>query len=111
MRWVKLLNFSAWIPIRKNAPGTCSVPDFMTFAVDALGQTAELLRLDSDQKECSRHMLAFEDIENLRGPLRIRTIVEGHGQLVLAEAIARHTIRLRQTLEGFPVDEPGLLVY
>src|SRR5208282_1405858 len=91
--------------------GKRMVPDFMAFPVNALRQTAELLRLDSDQKECSGDMLAFKDIENLRGPLRIGTVVEGHGELVLAEAIARHTVRLGQTLEFFPVDEPGLLVY
>src|ERR1039458_2140141 len=90
--------------------GKSMVPDFMTFPVNALGQTAEFLRLDSDQKECSRHMLAFKNIENLRGPLRVGTVVEGHGEVVLAGAIARHTIGLGQTLEGFPVDESGLLV-
>src|SRR6202011_2472347 len=86
------------------------VSDFMTFPVNALGQTAEILSLESDQKKCSRHMLAFEDIENFRGPCRIRTVVEGHGELVLAEAIARHTIGLGQTVEGFVGDESGLLV-
>src|SRR5208282_3695034 len=35
------------------------VPDFMAFPVNALGQTAELFSLDSDQKEGSGHMLAF----------------------------------------------------
>ena len=90
--------------------GKGMVPDFMAFAVNALGQTAELLRLNSDQEECSRHMLAFEDIENFRGPLRIGTVIEGHGEFVLAGAIARHAIGLGQTLEVFPVDESGLLV-
>src|ERR1017187_3333692 len=41
---------------------------------------------------------------------RIRTVVEGHGELVFAEAIARHTIGFGQTLKGFVVDEPGLFV-
>ncbi len=86
------------------------VSDFMAFPVNALGQTAELLSLDSDQEKCSRNMLAFEDVENFRRPLRIRTVIESHGESILAEAIARHAIRLGQTLEGFPVDESSLLV-
>src|SRR4030081_50488 len=88
----------------------CVVPDFMAFPVDALGQTVEILSLDSNQEERSRNMLAFQDIENFRGPCRIRTVVEGHGELVFAETIARHTIRLGQTVEGFVADESGLLV-
>ena len=86
------------------------VSDFMAFPVNALGQTAEILSLESDQEECSRHMLSLEDVENLRGPCRIRTVVEGHGKSVFAETIARHTIRLGQTVERFVVDESGLLV-
>src|SRR5208282_4495827 len=86
------------------------VPDFVTFAVNALGQTAEFLRLDSDQKECSRHVLAFEDVENFRRPLRIGAVVEGHGEVVLAETIARDTIGFGQTLEVFAIDESGLLI-
>ncbi len=87
------------------------VPDFVAFAVDALGQAAEFLCLDSDQKECSGHMFAFEDVENLGRPLWVRTVVEGHRELVLASAIARDAIRLRQALEIFTVNEAGLLVY
>src|SRR5271169_1698031 len=87
------------------------VPDFMTFPVNALGQTAELLRLDPNQKECSGHMLAFQDIENLRSPFRIGTIVEGYGELIFAGAVTRYAIGLGQTLELFAVDESGLLVY
>src|SRR4029077_21291766 len=86
------------------------VSDFMAFPVNALGQTAELLSLDSDQEKCSRNMLAFENVENFRCPLRIRTVIEGHSEPVFAEAIARHTIRLGQALEGFPVDKSSLLV-
>src|SRR5208337_5122711 len=90
--------------------GKSVVPDFMTFAVNAFGQTAELLRLDSDQKERPRHMLAFEDIENFRGPLRIGTVVESNGELVFAGAITRYTVGLGKALVVFPVDESGLLV-
>src|SRR5271170_271867 len=87
------------------------VPDFVAFAVYALRQTAELLCLDSDQEECSGNILAFEDIENLGGPLRIGPVVEGHGEIVLAGAIARYAIGLGQALEVFTVNQPGLLVY
>src|SRR5208337_826667 len=90
--------------------GKSVVPDFMTFAVNAFGQTAELLRLDSDQKERPRHLLAFEDIENFRGPLRIGTVVESNGELVRAGAIARHAVWLGKALEVFSVDESGLFV-
>src|ERR1700733_15881870 len=90
--------------------GESVVPDVIPFAVDALGQTAEFFRLDSNQKKRSRDILTFQNIENLRGPLGIRTVVEGYGELVFAGAVARHTIGLGKALEGLAVDESGLLV-
>src|SRR5271165_2039077 len=86
------------------------VADFMTFPVNTLGQAAEFLGLDSDQKKRSRDMFAFEDIENFRRPLRIGSVVKGHGKLVLAEAVACHAIGLGEALEGFAVNEASLRI-
>ena len=53
------------------------VPDLVTFAINALRQTTELLHLDSNEKKRSRHLLPFEDVENFRCPFGIGTIVKG----------------------------------
>ena len=52
-------------------------------------------------------MLTLQDVENLRRPVRIGTVVKGNRELRLARAITRHAIRQWERLEDFPIDQPG----
>src|ERR1700693_3692576 len=87
--------------------GKCVVADLVPLAIDTAGETAELVRLDANQEERCGSMLTLQDIENLRCPVGIGTVVKGNRELRLARAITRYAIGQRERLEGFPIDQPG----
>src|SRR5262245_12638237 len=53
----------------------------VAFGEDAFDQTRIRLAVLADNEERSEYFLTFEDVEDLRRPLLIRTIVEGQGNL------------------------------
>src|SRR5439155_24452139 len=59
----------------------------------------KLVSLNSDQEERRRSLLLFQNIENLRRPLGIRSIVKRDRQLILARSITSHPVRFWQRFE------------
>ena len=83
------------------------IADLMPLAVDALGDVAEFIRLDTDQEKSCRSVFALEHVQNFGSPLRIRSIVEGDGDLPGTSSIACYAIRRRQGRKSFVRDEAG----
>ena len=86
------------------------VADLVAFGVDALNDAAEFFSLDADDEKCGGDVLVFEDVEDAGGPLGIGAVIEGERQLILAGAVTRHAIRLREGCEILVVDEAGIFV-
>src|SRR2546422_3676920 len=87
--------------------GKCVIADLVPLAINTAGETAKLVRLDANQKESCGSMLALQDIENLRRPVGIGTVVKGNRELRLTRAITRYAIRQWKRLEDFTIDQPG----
>src|SRR5216684_3096291 len=83
------------------------IADLVSLAENALGQRVVGFRLSPNQKESSSGVLLFQDVENLRRPLRIRAVVEGDGDLVWAGAIAADPVGLWQRVHGLIADQAG----
>src|SRR5581483_4104661 len=66
--------------------GKSMVPDLVAFAINATGDVREFIRLDTDQEKSRRSIFFFQDIQNLGGPFRVGSIVEGERDLVGAVA-------------------------
>ncbi len=64
--------------------GKSMVPDFMSLAVDAVGDVGKLVGLNPDQKESRRRLFALEHVQNLGRPFRVGAVVEGNGDFVRA---------------------------
>src|ERR1700722_12551270 len=75
------------------------IPDGVAFFINALDQTRKLIGLNANQKKRSRRVLTFQDVQNLRGPIWIGTVVEGQDDFIGAVAVAGDSIRLRRVLE------------
>src|SRR5271167_994794 len=81
------------------------VSDLVTFVVNALGDTGVLLSLESDEEERRLYALLPQHVEDLRSPLRIRTIVEGNGHLVGRAAVHVDFVGRRHGLENLVTDQ------
>src|SRR5437764_15310920 len=75
------------------------VPDLVAFAIKSRSHIRKFIRLDADQEKCRRGVFFFQNVENLRGPLRVRSVIEGKRDLVRAVAVARDAVRLGQRIE------------
>ena len=82
------------------------VPDFVSLAVDAVGDVGKLVGLNPDQEKSGRRLFALEHIQNLGRPLRIRAIVEGDGDFVRARSVSRHPVGLGQRVETLIGNDP-----
>ena len=60
------------------------VSNLVTFVDNSLNQSRIFLSIYSDQEESGLHVRLFQDIENLRRPFRIRTVIERNRDLMLA---------------------------
>ena len=60
------------------------VPDLMSLGVNARREIREFISLNSDQEKSSRRLLALQNIQDLRSPVRIRTVIEGYGNAIAA---------------------------
>ena len=60
------------------------VADFMAFLDDAFDQLRILLRFAAHEKKRGLDVPRLEDVEDERRPFRIRSIVEGQGDIVFA---------------------------
>src|SRR5919109_1618976 len=81
------------------------VPDLVAFAIDALGDVTEFIRLDADQEKRCRSVFTLEHVQDFGRPLRIGPIVKSYRDLVAASSVARHTVRRWQRREGFVGDK------
>ena len=60
------------------------VPDLVTFVDDAPNEARIFLRVHAHEKERRLHVRRFQNVENLRRPSRIGTVVESDRDLMLA---------------------------
>ena len=70
--------------LRKVLVRIAVIADFMSFPGNALEKVRVLLHLRSKNKECGGSLFLLKDLEDLRGPLGIGTIIEGDRNHVLA---------------------------
>ncbi len=85
-------------------------PQFIAVRKNALHQRRIGLRIRADHEERRLHVLAFENVENLRRPLGIGAVVEGERDLLLRRAELPDHITGRQFGIGFVVYVAELLV-
>src|ERR1700722_14151575 len=63
------------------------IPDGVAFFINALDQPRKLIGLNANQKKRSRRVLTFQDVQNLRGPIWIGTVVEGQDDFIGGVAV------------------------
>src|SRR5581483_6601981 len=85
------------------------IADLMAFVVDPPSYAAELVGLYADQEKRGRRVLAFENVQYCRGPLRIRPVVKRQGNLIRTRTVTADTVRVGQQSETFIFDESGTI--
>ena len=87
------------------------IPDLMSLAINAAGQTPEIIRLQADQEKCCGRMLTLQNIEHLRSPLRIGAVIKRDRQLLPARSVTRHPIRFGQSVKGLKINQTCRGIY
>ena len=80
------------------------VPDLMSLAVNARGDAAEILGLKPDQKERRGRVFSFQYVQDFRGPLRIRAVIERDGNGFRIVPVAGYAVRFGQRIDGLVGD-------
>src|SRR3974390_3411548 len=86
------------------------IAELMALGEDSLDQSRTRLGVAADDEKRRLHMFGFEDIEDLRRPLRIGTVIECQCDFLwmVAAELMDHVVRGRDLRGGLVVDIAGL---
>src|SRR3982751_477217 len=70
----------------------------VAFGYLALQQVRVSLAVQTDDEKSGRHVLLLQHVEDLRSPIRVRSVIKGDGKLARGSTIARDDVRRREVL-------------
>ena len=68
------------------------IADFVPFAVHAFCHVAKFVGLDANQEKRGRHVLIFQNVQDFRCPLRVRTIIKCDRHLFRTITVAADSV-------------------
>ena len=85
------------------------VANLIAFLEETRSNRGEFVSLAADQKKRGSSVFSFQDVENLRRPLRIGAIIECDRNLIWTRTIASHAIWFGQRIHDLVRDESGMV--